>query len=58
VDVPIMSLKFKDYSFKNNQPKFILAVLSIVLILVFKWAAVPLIYICYVALSLLLRKKI
>jgi CDP-diacylglycerol--serine O-phosphatidyltransferase len=58
VDVPIMSLKFKDYSFKNNQPKLILAVLSIVLILVFKWAAVPLIYICYVALSLLLRKKI
>lgn len=58
VDMPIMSLKFKDYSFKNNQPKFILVGLAIALTVVFKWAAIPLIYICYVALSLLLRKKI
>lgn len=58
VDVPIMSLKFKDYSFKNNQPKFILVVLAILFLIVFKWAAIPLIYVCYVALSLLLRKKI
>ncbi len=58
VDVPIMSLKFKDYSFKNNQPKFILVGLAIALTVVFKWAAIPLIYVCYVALSLLLRKKI
>jgi CDP-diacylglycerol--serine O-phosphatidyltransferase len=58
VDVPIMSLKFKDYSFKNNQPKFILVGLAILFLIVFKWAAIPLIYVCYVALSLLLRKKI
>jgi CDP-diacylglycerol---serine O-phosphatidyltransferase len=57
-DVPIMSLKFKDYTFKNNQPKFILVALSVVLLVIFRWAAIPLIYICYVALSLLLRKKI
>jgi CDP-diacylglycerol--serine O-phosphatidyltransferase len=57
-DVPIMSLKFKDYSFKNNQPKFILVALALVLVIIFRWAAVPLIYICYVLLSLLLRKKI
>lgn len=58
VDVPIMSLKFKDYSFKNNQPKFILVGLAMLFFIVFKWAAIPLIYVCYVALSLLLRKKI
>lgn len=58
VDVPIMSLKFKDYSFKNNLPKIILLVLAVVLAFVFRWAAIPLIYVCYVALSLLLRKKI
>ena len=58
VDVPIMSLKFKDYSFKNNQPKFILVAAAIVLIIIFKWAAIPLIYLLYVVLSLLLRKKI
>jgi CDP-diacylglycerol--serine O-phosphatidyltransferase len=57
-DLPIMSLKFKDYSFKGNQPKIILAVISIFLAVVFQWAAIPLIYLTYVALSLLLRKQI
>ena len=57
-DLPIMSLKFKDYSFKGNQPKIILAVIAIILAVVFQWAAIPLIYLTYVALSLLLRKQI
>lgn len=57
-DLPIMSLKFKDYSFKGNQPKIILAIVSIILAVVFQWAAIPLIYLTYVALSLLLRKQI
>nr|WP_294907209.1 CDP-alcohol phosphatidyltransferase family protein [uncultured Lacibacter sp.] len=57
-DLPIMSLKFKDYSFRNNQPKFILVVLAIILALVFQWAAIPLIYLAYVVLSLLLKKQI
>ena len=57
-DLPIMSLKFKDYSLKGNQPKIILAVISIILAVVFQWAAIPLIYLTYVALSLLLRKQI
>lgn len=57
-DIPIMGLKFKDFSIKNNQPKIILAVLAIALVLIFQWAAIPLIYLAYVALSLLLRKQI
>jgi CDP-diacylglycerol--serine O-phosphatidyltransferase len=57
-DLPIMSLKFKDYSLKGNQPKIILAVVAIILAVVFQWAAIPLIYLTYVALSLLLRKQI
>ena len=57
-DIPIMSLKFKDYSLKVNQPKIILAVIAIILAIVFQWAAIPLIYLTYVALSLLLRKQI
>ncbi|MFY7840431.1 MAG: hypothetical protein ACOVP7_09145 [Lacibacter sp.] len=57
-DMPIMSLKFKDFSFKNNQPKVILLVLAVVLAIVFQWAAIPLIYLTYVVLSLLLRKQI
>lgn len=57
-DIPIMSLKFKKKGFKSNQPKIILAVLAIILGVVFQWAAIPLIYFAYVALSLLLRKQI
>ncbi len=57
-DIPIMGLKFKDFSIKNNQPKIILVVLAIALVLIFQWAAIPLIYLAYVALSLLLRKQI
>lgn len=57
-DVPIMSLKFKDFSFKNNRPIFLLLVLAIGLLLIFQWAAIPLIYVSYVALSLLFRKQI
>lgn len=57
-DLPIMSLKFKDYSLKGNQPKIILAVVAIILAVVFQWVAIPLIYLTYVALSLLLRKQI
>ena len=57
-DLPIMSLKFKDYSLRNNQPKLILVVLAIILAVVFQWAAIPLIYLAYVVLSLLLRKQI
>jgi CDP-diacylglycerol--serine O-phosphatidyltransferase len=57
-DIPIMSLKFKDYSFKNNQSKVILAVLSLLLIIFFQWSAIPLIYIVFVVLSLIFRKQI
>lgn len=57
-DMPMMSLKFKDYSVKNNQPKFILGVLAIILVIVFQWVSIPLIYLAYVVLSLLLRKQI
>jgi CDP-diacylglycerol--serine O-phosphatidyltransferase len=57
-DFPIMSLKFKDYSYKSNKPKLLLAVLSLLFMVLFQWLAIPLIYITYVLLSLLLRKQI
>lgn len=57
-NIPIMGMKFKDYTVKNNLPKIILVVLSIILVILFKWAAVPLIFITYILLSLLLKNKI
>ncbi|MBX3255281.1 MAG: CDP-alcohol phosphatidyltransferase family protein [Chitinophagaceae bacterium] len=57
-NIPIMGMKFKDYTVKNNLPKLLLAGLSVLLIILFKWAAVPLIFITYILLSLLLKNKI
>jgi len=57
-NVPILSMKFKDYTLKNNLPKVILAALVIILALAFGWAAVPLIFISYILLSLLFKNKI
>ena len=51
--MPLMALKFNDFTIKNNLPKIILIVLSVILVAVFKWLAVPLIFICYVLISLL-----
>lgn len=57
-DIPIMGLKFKDYTIKSNRPKLLLVAIAVLLVVVFSWAALPLIYVTYVALSLLLRKQI
>ncbi|MFT3701424.1 MAG: CDP-diacylglycerol--serine O-phosphatidyltransferase [Agriterribacter sp.] len=57
-NIPIISMKFKDYTVKNNIPKLILAGVGIILVILFKWAAIPLIFIAYILLSLLLKNKI
>ncbi|MBS1919302.1 MAG: CDP-alcohol phosphatidyltransferase family protein [Bacteroidetes bacterium] len=57
-NVPMLSLKFKDYSFANNWPKYFLIFLAISAILVLKWLAVPAIFIIYVLVSLLFKNKI
>ncbi|PVD52760.1 CDP-alcohol phosphatidyltransferase [Terrimonas sp.] len=56
-NIPIMSLKFKDYSFKNNGSKWILLAIAAVLTILFKWLAVPFIFIAYILLSLPLKNK-
>lgn len=56
-NLPVMSLKFKDYSFKNNRSKWILVLLALLLVLLFQWTAVPLIFIAYILLSLPLKNK-
>ena len=57
-NIPIMSLKFKDFTLKNNLPKLIIAIIAIIAILMLKWLAVPVIFIAYVLVSLLLKNKI
>ena len=55
--LPILSLKFKDFSLKNNLPKYILLVIAIISIVTLKWLSVPVIFIAYVLVSLLSPKR-
>ena len=57
-NILLMSLKFKDFSLKNNMPKYLLSIISIAAILIFTWMAVPVIILAYVFLSLLFKNKI
>jgi CDP-diacylglycerol--serine O-phosphatidyltransferase len=55
--LPIMAMKFKDYTVKNNMPKIILIIITLLSAVLFKWLAVPLIFIAYIILSLTLKNK-
>jgi len=54
----MLSLKFKDFSVRNNLPKYILAVIAIVAAATLKWLAVPVVILAYVLVSLLFKNKI
>ena len=56
-NLPLMSMKFKDFTFANNAPKYILAVIGIAAIILLKWMAVPVILVAYVAVSLIFKNK-
>ncbi|MCW3111164.1 MAG: hypothetical protein JWQ09_5670 [Segetibacter sp.] len=50
--LPMMALKFKGLSFKNDLPKIILVALAVIAGIIFHWLAVPVVFVAYVALSL------
>ena len=56
-NLPLMGLKFKDFTIKNNLPKFILLAIAIISAVVLKWVAIPVTMLAYVALSLALKNK-
>lgn len=56
-NLPMMALKFKDFSIKNNLPKIILLALAIIAAFIFHWLAVPIVFITYIILSLLFKQK-
>jgi CDP-diacylglycerol---serine O-phosphatidyltransferase len=53
----IMSLKFRDFTFKSNLPKIILLVVAIIAALFLHWIAVPVVFIIYILLSLTISKN-
>src|SRR5258706_1090094 len=49
---PIMRLKFRDFSIRNNIPQIILVIASVVLAILLKWVAVTALFVLYIAVSL------
>jgi len=56
-NLPIMALKFKDFSLKNNFPKLLLLAIALVAAVLLKWIAVPVVFIAYIVVSLALKNK-
>jgi len=56
--VKLFALKFKDYSFKNNAMRYIFIILIFVLLIVLQFAAIPIIILLYIILSLIKNNQI
>lgn len=52
-NIKLFALKFKDYSFKNNSTRYIFILLCAVLLIVLKFAAIPVIILLYILMSVL-----
>ncbi len=55
--LPMMALKFNNFSVKNNLPKIILLVIALVAAVFLQWLAVPVVFIAYIILSLAYKNK-
>ena len=55
--LPLMALKFKNVSVKDNLPKYILVGFTLLAAIIFHWFAVPLVFIFYIILSLFFKNK-
>ncbi|MBT0608474.1 CDP-alcohol phosphatidyltransferase family protein [Aequorivita echinoideorum] len=56
-EVPLFALKFKTWDFKNNALRYIFILLSVLLIVLLKYVAIPLIIVLYILLSLFWKEK-
>ena len=55
--LPLMSMKIKDMTIKNNLARYILLTLGIIAAICLKWFAVPVIFVLYVIISLTLKNR-
>ncbi len=56
-EIPLFALKFKTWDFGANKLRYIFLIITLVLLLVFKFLAVPCVILMYVLLSLIFRKQ-
>ncbi|AOR27271.1 phosphatidylserine synthase [Formosa sp. Hel1_33_131] len=50
--IKLIALKFKTWNFKDNASRYILIILSLVLLAIFQFAGIPLVIIAYILLSI------
>jgi CDP-diacylglycerol---serine O-phosphatidyltransferase len=56
-NLPLMALKFKNFSVKDNLTKFVLIGIGIIAAILLNWMAVPVVFLAYIILSLATNKK-
>ena len=52
-EIPLMALKFKNFAWQPNKLKYLLIIISMVLIAILQFMAAPLMLICYIILSVM-----
>lgn len=52
-NLPLLSLKFKSFGFKENMMKYLLIITSVILLILLKFLAIPLIIVFYILLSII-----
>lgn len=56
-ELPLFSFKFKSLGFNANIHRYLLIILSLILIIFFKFAAIPMIIVGYILLSIIFKNK-
>jgi CDP-diacylglycerol--serine O-phosphatidyltransferase len=56
-NLPLLSLKFSDYGFRKNLPKWVLLAIALVCGVFLQWMAVPVVFIAYILLSLIFKNQ-
>ena len=56
-EIPLFSLKMKSYGFKENAVKYSFLIISIVMLVLLQFIAIPLIIVIYVLLSVFMNLK-
>jgi len=55
--IPLFSLKFKTWGFKENKIRYVFLILAILLIVLLKFLAIPCVILVYVLMSIMFREK-
>lgn len=56
-ELPLFSLKFKSLAFNSSIHRYLLILISLILIIFFKFAAIPMIIVFYILLSIIFKNK-